>query len=413
MGKDRKKTSVALFIALCTLVYFTSYITRKVYASTMIEIIRDLAFSKEGAGVVNTALFITYGAGQIVSGVLGDHIAPHKLIFIGIVTSSVCNLLMPFCPAVGAMTALWAVNGFCQALFWPPLVRMMAEHLTGDDYSRACVTVSVGSSLATVCIYLTSSLFIALSGWRLNFYVAGAFGLIVSVVWILLTARMEKSDSAQQAASAETKTETPAAEKLPFGKLVILSGLIPICACIILQGMLRDGLDSWMPTLIADTFDLSSAMSTLSGVVMPLFAMLAFKVADRLQKWVGHEMKTTALLFAIAAALAVLLYFLYDCNVILSVLLIASLTGCMHGINLILITWVPAYFARYGRIATFSGILNAFTYIGSALAMYGFGAISDKLSWQATIVSWLVIAGLGIALALSTIRRWTSFIARK
>ena len=413
MGKDRKKTSAALFIALCTLVYFTSYITRKVYASTMIEIIRDLAFSKEGAGVVNTALFITYGAGQIVSGVLGDHIAPHKLIFIGIVTSSVCNLLMPFCPAVGAMTALWAVNGFCQALFWPPLVRMMAEHLTGDDYSRACVTVSVGSSLATVCIYLTSSLFIALSGWRLNFYVAGTFGLIVSVVWILLTARMEKSDRVQQTASAETKAETPAVEKLPFGRLVILSGLIPICACIILQGMLRDGLDSWMPTLIADTFDLSSAMSTLSGVVMPLFAMLAFKVADRLQKWVGHEMKTTALLFAIAAALAVLLYFLYDCNVILSVLLIASLTGCMHGINLILITWVPAYFARYGRIATFSGILNAFTYIGSALAMYGFGAISDKLSWQATIVSWLVIAGLGIVLALSTIRRWTSFIARK
>lgn len=419
MGKDKKKTSAALFIALCTLVYFTSYITRKVYASTMIEIIRDLAFTNEGAGLVNTALFITYGAGQIVSGVLGDHIAPHKLIFVGIVTSSVCNLLMPFCPgipfgsAVGAMTALWAVNGFCQALFWPPLVRMMAEHLTGDDYSRACVTVSVGSSFATVCIYLTSSLFIAVSGWRLNFYVAGAFGLIVSAVWLVLTSRMEKAERAEKAASAEAKPEVSAAEKLPFGKLVILSGLIPICACIILQGMLRDGLDSWMPTLIADTFDLSSALSTLSGVVMPLFAMLAFKVADRLQKWVGHEMKTTALLFAIAAVLAVLLYFLYDCNVILSVLLIASLTGCMHGINLILITWVPAYYARYGRIATFSGILNAFTYIGSALAMYGFGAISDKLSWQATIVSWLVIAGLGIALALSTIRRWTSFIARK
>ncbi len=111
--------------------------------------------------------------------------------------------------------------------------------------------------------------------------------------------------------------------------------------------------------------------------------------------------------------LAVALYFLYDCNVFLSVLLIASLTGCMHGINLILITWVPRYFARYGRIATFSGILNAFTYIGSALAMYGFGALSDKLSWQATIVSWLVIAGMGIVLALLTIRRWSAFVGRK
>ena len=112
MAMTKKKTNAGLFIALCTLVYFTRYITRKVYASTMIEIIRDLAFSNEGAGLVNTALFVTYGVGQIVSGVLGDRIAPHKLIFVGIVTSSVCNLLMPFCPAVGAMTALWAVNGF-------------------------------------------------------------------------------------------------------------------------------------------------------------------------------------------------------------------------------------------------------------------------------------------------------------
>ena len=78
MAMTKKKTNAGLFIALCTLVYFTSYITRKVYASTMIEIIRDLAFSNEDAGLVNTALFITYGAGQIISGVLGDRIAPHK-----------------------------------------------------------------------------------------------------------------------------------------------------------------------------------------------------------------------------------------------------------------------------------------------------------------------------------------------
>ena len=127
---------------------------------------------------------------------------------------------MPFCPVVGAMTALWAVNGFCQALFWPPLVRMMAEHLTGEDYNRACVTVSVGSSLATVCIYLTSSLFIALSGWRLNVYVAGAFGLAVSLVWIVLTARMDKAEQAARAAAVEAEPATPVAEKLPFGKLV-------------------------------------------------------------------------------------------------------------------------------------------------------------------------------------------------
>ena len=400
---------------LCTLVYFASYVMRINIAVMMVKICGEMQLQKSELSVVVVALTVCYAVGQVISGFLGDHIRPTRLLFFGLLTAVACNVTIFFCHSVPLMAVIWGINGLAHALLWPPMVRLLAQKLDDVSYNYAVVRVSSGSSFATVCIYLTSSLFIALSGWQLNFYIAGAFGLVVAAVWIVLTARMEKADRAARAegpSGAENAPVDSEAKKIPFGRLVILSGLIPICVCIVLQGMLRDGLDSWMPTLIADTFDLSSALSTLSGVVMPLFAMLAFKLAEMLEQAVRHEMKTTALLFALAAVLASALYFLYDCNVILSVLLIASLTGCMHGINLILITWVPRYFARYGRIATFSGILNAFTYIGSAIAMYGFGAISDKLSWQATIVSWLLIAGMGIVLALSTIRRWSAFVGK-
>ena len=56
------------------------------------------------------------------------------------------------------MAVIWGVNGLCQAMFWPPLVRLMAENLNDDNYSTACVWVSVGSSFGTIGVYLACPL---------------------------------------------------------------------------------------------------------------------------------------------------------------------------------------------------------------------------------------------------------------
>ncbi len=72
-------------VALCSLLYFTSYFTRKNFAAVMVEMISIGLFDKESAGMVVSALFITYGAGQILSGFLGDRFSPSHLIVCGLV----------------------------------------------------------------------------------------------------------------------------------------------------------------------------------------------------------------------------------------------------------------------------------------------------------------------------------------
>jgi len=74
-----------------------------------------------------------------------------------------------------------------------------------------------------------------------------------------------------------------------------------------------------------------------------------------------------------------------------------------------LIGQVPAFFARYGKVSTFSGILNACTYIGSALSTYGFAVLSDAYGWSFTIIGWSLIALAGLLLTLFFIRPWTKF----
>jgi len=90
----------------------------------------------------------------------------------------------------------------------------------------------------------------------------------------------------------------------------------------------------------------------------------------------------------------------------LSVLFSAMIIGCMHGINLILICYIPAFYKKYGSISTISGILNSCTYVGSAISTYGIALLSESLGWSFTILSWIVIAALGTLACAVCIKPW-------
>ena len=99
-------------------------------------------------------------------------------------------------------------------------------------------------------------------------------------------------------------------------------------------------------------------------------------------------------------------------NAALSVLMSALLTGCMHGVNLMLISYVPAFFKKTGRVSLVSGMLNSCTYIGSAVSVYGFAAISESAGWTATVFLWLIVAVAGTAVCLMTSPFWKKFVSK-
>ena len=82
MEVSRTKYSGRAIVAICSLVYFASYFTRKGFAATMAGMISAGVIDKSLGGFIGMGLFICYGAGQLISGYLGDKIKPRDLIFI-------------------------------------------------------------------------------------------------------------------------------------------------------------------------------------------------------------------------------------------------------------------------------------------------------------------------------------------
>ena len=376
--------------------YMVSYITRINYGAVISEMVASTAFSKAMLSMAVTGSFITYGAGQVISGICGDRISPKKLIFCAFWVTSAMNILIPLCQNPYQMLVVWSINGFSQAFMWPPLIKIMLSVFSDEEYSLASVTVSWGSSLGTIIIYLFSPVLITVFSWRAVFFVAAAVGILMALIW--------------KKACPETNFDSPSSgesEKEQKKQPIFTPVLCVVMIAIILQGMLRDGVTTWMPSYISETYNFSSSVSILTGVIMPLFSVLSFQIASRIYMYkLKNPMTCAAAIFGCGTLSSMLLWLVTGKNAALSVLFSAMITGCMHGANLILICYIPAFYKKYGSISTISGVLNSCTYIGSAISTYGIALISENMGWGFTVFSWIIIAALGTLACLICIKPW-------
>ena len=149
---SKKEYSKNGIIALCCMVYFVSYFSRKDFAAVMAGMIYDGAVSRANAGLIGTMLFAFYGAGQLISGYLGDKIKPKYLLLMGLSVTALCNTLMPLIPDT-AMIAVWGLNGLAQAMLWPPIVKILSTYLDHKTYVTANLLVTSAAHVATVLLY--------------------------------------------------------------------------------------------------------------------------------------------------------------------------------------------------------------------------------------------------------------------
>ena len=155
MIKITTKSQIILMYIFASAVYFMSYTTRINYNTVLVEISTAESISRSLLALPLTASFITYGLGQIISGWLGDKFDAFKLITIGLVLSAAMNVLLPLFPKPYIMVVFWAINGFAQALIYPPLtLDRVLHYLSEQNYARACLFVTIGSHAATLLMYL-------------------------------------------------------------------------------------------------------------------------------------------------------------------------------------------------------------------------------------------------------------------
>lgn len=403
--ENTNKLTYYKVVALGFLVYFFSYAMRLDYSASLVSIISDLNISKTAASAAVTGSFITYGVGQVICGFIGDKFSPVKMIAIAMLGTITVNIAVSFCTSIAVITALWCINGVCQAMLWPPLCRFVSEQVGVEKYSDAVTIVGLSASVGTIFVYLFVPVVLELSVWRNVFRCMSLFGIIIMLVWIYATRNIKMGTAPVKKAKEDKKISV-------FG-MIALAGLIPIFLIIILQGILRDGIQTWLPELVKDKFKFEESSSVLSTAVLPVLSMVSVIISNTLYHKLKNELKTASIIFSVAALATIPMAIGLEMPAIFTILLASLISGCMHGVNHMLISLIPKHFSKYGMVSTFSGLLNSFTYIGASISSYGFAFISENFSWAAVQISWCVTAVIASALCIIKIKGWTSFIKQK
>ena len=242
------------------------------------------------------------------------------------------------------MLVVWCFNGFAQSFLWPPLVSFW--------------------------------------GWRTVFFFSAICGIIMILVW-------NRYCEDAPVISIENASIQGSSQKNSFLSPLLLC----IMLTIVLQGMLRDGVTTWMPSYISETYHLSHAAAILTGVLLPLFGLLCIQAASTLYiRKFSNPLSCAGVFFFTGTLFSLALFCSTGKNAAFSVFFSALLTGCMHGVNLIQVCMIPPFFKKQGNVSTVSGVLNSCTYIGSAASTYGIAVLSDRIGWSSTLLVWALLS---------------------
>lgn len=341
---------------LCCMMYIIGVFGRMSYSAVAVELITSEGFTKSQAGLIGTALFAAYGACQILSGFLGDKIPPRKMVFAGVFGSAVLNLGMGIADDYRGMLVLWAANGVFQSFIWPPVFKVFSEVLPPSYRKRACANAAATNPIATVLTYLFAAFALHALGWRSVF---------------------------------------------------LLSGVLYALIAAVTHGMLRDGIQAWVPTFMAENFRFGASVSTAMAVLLPLVNITGVFLTKFIsRRWIRNELNGTAAFFAVDLLALAALAALCRTSAAGSLIMMMLASTCMIGANVMLINIMPIHFGAIGRASTVTGVLNCSAYIGSALSSYGIGKVADLFGWQAAVCVWLGFSAVSLVTALLGARRW-------
>lgn len=134
--------------------------------------------SETELGIIGSGLFITYAIGKFVNGFLADRSNVRRFMSVGLLITALVNLILGFTTSFGVFVALWAVNGWAQAMGAAPCVvslsRWFGDKERGTFYGLWSSSHNIGEAIT----FIVTSAIVASLGWQWGFRGAALLALL-------------------------------------------------------------------------------------------------------------------------------------------------------------------------------------------------------------------------------------------
>jgi len=380
-------------IFICWLAYAAAYVGRLNYSASIVAIVADMGVTKAQAGLVASMFFFAYGTGQLVNGILSKRYNSRIMVFFSLFVSSLLNLAMPLSGSISAMKYIWLANGAVQSILWSTLIKTISENVSDGKISKAIVVMSTPVAAGTLPAYALSSLFVKYSTWKTTFYVSAAVLLAVSIVWFVLYGS-EKTPAKEAAVSSASRS------KKGLSKAFLLC-IITIAFAGIANGFTKDGINTWVSSVLYEEFGISQSFSIMLTLLLPLVSLAGASLVAAIHKKVRIMSDMDSAFFALAALACFGVLISLRHRSIVPLMICFVLVACLMSMANNVITSVFPLESRNKLGSGFlAGFLNTFCYVGSTLTSYSLGKVSQQSGWNAVFIIMLAVCGAAAVASL-------------
>lgn len=387
---SNKKSNFLIF--LCWAAYTSAYVARLNYNASMVEILSQLGTTKEAAGTVSSFFFFAYGAGQLINGLLSKRYNTKYSVTIALLMSCIINISMTFCSGIEVMKYLWFFNGVFQSILWSSLIKTLSDNLADNKLSRAVMVMSTTVAAGTFAAYGIAALFSALEmKWTAIFYVSSAVVGIIAVVWFIGMSSVQKD---KKAVTVSEKAET---KKLKITPALAMS-ITVILISAIANGFIKDGVTTWVPSILKEEFGVSSSLSIIVTLLLPVLSIFGATLVKMLHKKLKNENILNGIFYLATAVLSFLIIATINLRSAPLTLAFFGGTACMMAaVNNVITSIVPLYSRDKIDSGLSAGLLNTFCYVGSTLSITLLGKIADTKGWNDVFICILIFAIVAFA----------------
>lgn len=349
--------------------------------------------SHADAGLVSTMFFFAYGAGQIINGILCRKYNARFIITFSLLVSAAINLAVFFLPSFFTLKYLWLLNGFSLSFLWAVLSTVLSRCLSDENLKKAVVIMSISTPAGTFLAYLLGALFTKVDFFNLSFLVGAAALFAIGALWFFSYGKLtsgktygksgEIADKNGEVATAEVlhTDENYSAEKRNAMITLVFLGVFAV-----INNLVKDGLSTWMPSVLKEKYELSESGSIALSLALPFLSVFGAFVATRVNDKTKNFVFTSVIFFAVSALLMPIIIWGDLGGFVLPLCVFALIALLMTAVNSVVTTMAPMYMRNFFFSGTLAGALNGCCYLGSTISSYGLGKIADDLSWNAVFI---------------------------
>ena len=262
MAPVNRRSFIIGGMCACVLALYTQRTTMSV---SIVDITESLGWSDSEKDDILSAFYWGYTGAMIPSGVLVKKYGGHAMLVFAVGASSLLTMVVPWVASssggVGAVCFLRALTGIVEAACFPATYDVVSRWIPINEMSTAIgLGMAFGEQLGAVIGFGATGVLCDQVGWRSPFYVFGAFGALVTVIWGIFCSRDPASDTwISEGERGDILAQRPATETDDAG---VSRGTLN-------EMLLGDGVDqpnSKGPSRVGSALHNQAASSSASGV---------------------------------------------------------------------------------------------------------------------------------------------------